>query len=137
MDSLNRTFVGVGAVLALAALSACATQRVPPPPSSPVAQVKKTTKPMLARIFPFTRTKNPAPSASPKTAPVPQSPAVPALPEKPPAPVLFSTIPDDPSIQLYIDYFQYADHRRFKEWLERSHEYLPYIQQTFREMGLP
>ena len=137
MNSLNRTLGGVGAALALAALSACATQGASPSASTPVVQVKKTTQPILARIFPFIGHKNAAPSVPPKTTPVPQPPVVAALPEKPPAPILFSTLPDDPSIQLYIDYFQYADHRRFKEWLERSHEYLPYIQQTFREMGLP
>ena len=137
MESFKRTLVFGGAIFALAALSACATQGAPPATSSPAGQVKKPAQSMLARTFPFIHSKAPAPSVSPKPAPPSPPPAAQPLPEKPASPVLFSSIPDDPSIQLYIDYFQYADHRRFKKWLERSHEYLPYIQQTFREMGLP
>ena len=139
MHSLKRKFVCGGACLALIALSACATQvAAPPSTNSPMAKGKKPAHPLLSRIIPFTshpETKAVAPPApispsSPPTVPLPVA-------EKPSSPVLFSSIPDDPSIQLYIDYFQYADHRRFKEWLERSHEYLPYIHQTLREMGLP
>ena len=139
MHSLKRKFVCGGACLALITLSACATQvAAPPATNSPMAKGKKPAPSILSRIFPLT--------SHPETkAVVPPSPISPSshttvsLPvaEKAPSPVLFSSIPDDPSIQLYIDYFQYADHSRFKEWLERSHEYLPYIQQTFRGMGLP
>ena len=138
MHLLKRKFVCGGACFALIALSACATQvAAPPSTNSPMSKNKKTALPLLSRNFPLTshpETKAVAPPApiSPSSSTVP-----PPVAEKTSAPVLFPITPDDPSIQLYIDYFQYADHRRFKEWLERSHEYLPYIQQTFREMGLP
>ncbi len=138
MQSMKRRFVCGGAVLGLVILSACATQGAPPSTSSPVTKAKNTSQPSLARTFSFSHNTE----AKSQSQPVPAS-TLPAhatvrpLPVHPSSPVLFPNIPDDPSIQLYVDYFQYADHRRFKEWLERSHEYLPYIQQTFREMGLP
>ncbi len=91
--------------------------------------------PLLSRLFfrhaPSTNPKAPAASTGPAAASAPSPNALPAKNE------LFSNVPDDPSIQLYIDFFEYAQHRQFKKWLERSHEFLPTIRETFRQEGLP
>lgn len=136
---------GVGAGL-LVFLAACATQGTVAPPdlSSKTKEVTGSTnnpsKPwFLSRLLFSGKKAQPTPvGAIPPPAPSAPAKPVPAVPMGPDASLtLFTKAPSDPSIQLYIDYFRYADHQRFKEWLERSHEYLPYIQKTFRETGVP
>jgi len=141
----------MGCGLVFLAVSACATQG-PLTQSGPsssagpssLAAVQPTpsaqNKPgFLSKIF-FLSKKSAASHVSPASpavvaAPKPVLPVSPADSERPFT--LLTNVPDDPSIQLYIDYFRYADHRRFQQWLERSHEYLPYIRKTFRDNGLP
>jgi membrane-bound lytic murein transglycosylase D len=112
-----------------------------PSPKSAFTSEKKKESGLLSKIFFINHKKSPAslPSPAPQpavhTVPVKSVIPPPEVPERPLT--LLTQVPDDPSIQLYLDYFRYADHHRFKQWLERSHEYLPYIRKTFRENGLP
>ena len=135
-----------GCGIAFLAVAACATQGslskggTVPSGKSPVASV---VAPKATGVSSGIETRNlSAPPANP-TAVKPVTSSVPPkvvpveTPESERPLTLLTNVPDDPSIQLYLDYFRYADHHRFKEWLERSHEYLPYIRKTFEENGLP
>lgn len=120
---------------AMLLFSSCATGSggTSPLPSQ-TASAKKDSRPLLSRIFFLGQTASSAKVSASKPVP----PKVTEIPAAPPAQnELFANVPDDPSIQLYIDFFQYAEHRQFKKWLERSRAFLPSIRETFREAGLP
>jgi membrane-bound lytic murein transglycosylase D len=132
--------------MAFLAVAACATQGSLskgggfPSGKSPVA-LALAQKPAGVSSGVGSRNQSSSPSSPPAVKPVTNSVPPKAVPVETPDSerplTLLTNVPDDPSIQLYLDYFRYADHHRFKEWLERSHEYLPYIRKTFEENGLP
>nr|EES53211.1 MAG: putative peptidoglycan-binding lytic transglycosylase [Leptospirillum ferrodiazotrophum] len=129
----RRKLQALGA-MALFLLASCATGtggNASTASSAPSAPRNESRIPLLSRLFFHHSSPAPAPVTPPPVKAVSTPPPVPA-PRG-----LFSNIPDDPSIQLYMDYFEYAQHRQFKKWLERSHEFLPTIRATFRQEGLP
>ncbi len=129
----SESILFAGASLSLLFVTGCASSSSAISPHS--ADLTNKAPLNLARKFPPDQSPQPLKKAIPAVE-APQSP-FPITQENQSLPVLFVKVPDDPSIQLYLDYFQYADHLRFKKWLERSQEYLPYMQKTFHEMGLP
>ena len=123
--------------MALFLLASCATGtggNASTASSAPIGPRNESRIPLLSRLFLHHSSPAPSPVTPPPVKAVSTPPPAPA-PQKPQG--LFANIPDDPSIQLYMDYFEYAQHRQFKKWLERSHEFLPTIRATFRQEGLP
>ncbi|MHB8370209.1 MAG: lytic transglycosylase domain-containing protein [Leptospirales bacterium] len=136
----SRALLAMGAA-AMLLFSSCASGSGganPSPSSAPTASGKKDSRPLLSQIF----LRRDSPSSPSSFGKAPELKAAPSVATRipaasPPKSELFANVPDDPSIQLYIDFFQYAEHRQFKKWLERSREFLPSIRETFREAGLP
>ncbi len=133
----SRWLLGLGS-LTLLLLASCSTGSGAGSSLSPSAANAQNGSrlPLLSRLFFRHDPPRIAPNSS--ATPVASAPAtVSAVPTPSSQDELFKNVPDDPSIQISIDFFEYAQHREFKKWLERSHEFLPAIQAVFRQEGLP